>query len=343
MRKLLNTLYVFTEDVYLALDGRNVVAKREGKEVGRVPLHTLEAIQSFSYMGASPALMGACAEQGIALGFFDRRGRFLADIHGAQRGNVLLRKRQCLVSEQDAASLAIAKNFIVGKIFNCRWVLERSLRDHAARIDADRVRGVSSHLMDSLASARECESLESLRGIEGDAAAMYFSVFDELILRNKEAFSFRGRVRRPPTDAVNAMLSLFYTVLSRDYSSALEAVGLDPYIGFMHADRPGRRSLALDCMEELRPLMVDRFVVTAINNRVVDDGGFESRETGEVVLTATARKALFEQWQKRNKEQIQHPFIGEKIPWGLVPYVQAQLLAKCLRSDLDGYPPFLWK
>ena len=185
--------------------------------------------------------------------------------------------------------------------------------------------------------------MDSLRGIEGDAAAAYFSVFDELILRNKGTFSFRERTRRPPTDTVNAMLSFFYTVLSRDCSSALEAVGLDPYIGFMHTDRPGRRSLALDCMEELRPLMVDRFVVTAINNRIVDASGFESHETGEVTLTAAARKALFEQWQKRNKEQIQHPFIGEKIPWGLVPYVQAQLLAKCLRSDLDGYPPFLWK
>lgn len=343
MRKLLNTLYVFTEDVYLALDDRNVVAKREGKEVGRVPLHTLESIQTFSYMGASPALMGACAEQGIALGFFDRRGRFLADIHGAQRGNVLLRKQQCQVSESDTESLAIARNCIIGKIFNCRWVLERSVRDHAARIDADRVRAVSAHLMDSLSAAKECELIDSLRGIEGDAAAEYFSVFDELILRDKETFYFRERVRRPPTDAVNAMLSFFYTVLARDCSSALEAVGLDPYIGFMHADRPGRRSLALDCMEELRPLMVDRFVVTAINNRVVNAGDFEKRETGEVLLTAGARKALFEQWQKRNKEQIKHPFVGEKIPWGLVPFIQAQLLAKYLRGDLDGYPPFMWK
>ncbi len=343
MRKLLNTLYVFSEDVYLALDGRNVVAKREGKEVGRIPLHTLESIQTFSYMGASPALMGACAEQGISLGFFDRRGRFLTDIHGAQRGNVLLRKHQCLVSESDAESLGIARNFIVGKIFNCRWVLERSLRDHGARIDAERVRAVSAHLMDSLKAARECSSMDSLRGIEGDAAAKYFSVFNELILRDKDAFYFRERVRRPPTDAVNAMLSFFYTVLSRDCSSALEAVGLDPYIGFMHVDRPGRRSLALDCMEELRALMVDRFVVTAINNRVVSAGDFEFRETGEVMLTPGVRKALFEQWQKRNKDQIQHPFIKEKIPWGLVPYVQAQLLAKYLRGDLDGYPPFMWK
>lgn len=343
MRKLLNTLHVFTEDVYLSLDGKNVVAKREGKEVGRVPLHTLEAIQTFSYMGASPALMGACAEQGISLGFFDRRGRLLADIHGACRGNVLLRKEQCILSTDPEKSLVIAKNFIVGKLFNCRWVLERTTRDHGPRIDVDGVKKVSEKLAGSLEAARLSESMDGLRGIEGDAAAAYFSVFDELILRDKETFFFKERNRRPPMDPVNAMLSLFYTVLARDCSSALEAVGLDPYVGFMHADRPGRRSLALDCMEELRPVMVDRFVVTAINNRVVGSGDFELRESGEALLTDSGRKALFEQWQARKREQIVHPFLKEKIPWGLVPFVQAQLLAKTLRGDLDGYPPFLWK
>lgn len=343
MRKLLNTLYVFTEDAYLALDGRNVVAKQGGKEIGRIPLHTLEAIQSFSYMGASPALMGACVEQGISLGFFDRRGRFLADIHGTHRGNVLLRKEQSLLSANQDESLAIAKNFIIGKIFNCRWVLERAIRDHGVRIDAERLKAVSSKLVDSLQAVRCCESMSSLRGIEGDAAASYFSVFDELLLRNKEVFFFKERVRRPPTDAVNSMLSLFYTVLARDCSSALEAVGLDPYVGFMHADRPGRRSLALDIMEELRPVIVDRFVVTAVNNRVINPSCFEFRETGEVLLSETGRKAMFEQWQNRKKESIVHPFLKEKIPWGLVPFSQAQLLAKCLRKDLDGYPPFMWK
>lgn len=343
MRKLLNTLYVFTEDIYLALDGRNVVAKRGGNVVGRVPLHTLESIQTFSYMGASPALMGACAEQGISLGFFDRRGRFLADIHGAQRGNILLRKGQCLVSTDQEESLEIARNFMVGKIFNGRWVLERAVRDHGARIDSERVKDASSRLALSLDAVRSSASMDGLRGVEGDAAAVYFSVFDELLLRDKETFFFKGRTRRPPTDAVNSMLSLFYTVLARDCSSALEAAGLDPYVGFMHVDRPGRRSLALDCMEELRPVMVDRFVVTAVNNRVVNAGCFETRESGEVLLSDSGRKALFEQWQERKKALIVHPFLGEKIPWGLVPFVQAQLLAKCLRGDLDGYPPFMWK
>ncbi len=343
MRRLLNTLYIFTEDIYLALDGENVVAKREGNEVGRVPLHTLEAIQTFSYSGASPALMGACAERGIALGFFDRKGHFLADIHGAQRGNILLRKCQYEATCDEAKSLAIARNCILGKIYNGRWVLERALRDHGARIDAAKVKEASEHLSGSLKAVRTCDSLDSLRGIEGDAAAVYFSVFDELILRDKERFAFRGRVRRPPTDPVNAMLSLFYTVLARDCSSALESVGLDPYAGFLHVDRPGRRSLALDCVEELRAVFVDRFVVSAINNRVVGPGDFEYRETGEVLLGDTARKALFEAWQERKREQIVHPFLKEKIPRGLVPFVQAQLLAKCLRADLDGYPPFMWK
>ena len=343
MRQLLNTLYIFTEDIYLALDGENVVAKREGKEVGRIPLHTLECIQTFSYMGASPALMGACSERGIALSFFDRRGKFLADLHGTQRGNVLLRKAQFAASEDEEKSLIIAKGFILGKIFNCKWVLERGLRDHGVRIDSERVKAASEHLSASLKAARGCASIDSLRGIEGDAAAEYFAAFDELLLREKDFFAFPGRVRRPPTDPVNAMLSLFYTVLARDYSSALEGVGLDPYVGFLHSDRPGRRSLALDAMEELRPVFVDRFVVTAVNNRVVSRKSFEIRETGEVLLSDDGRKALFELWQDNKREQIVHPFLKEKMPRGLVPTVQAQLLVKYLRDDLDGWPPFFWK
>ncbi len=343
MRRLLNTLYVFTEDAYLALDGENVVAKRDGVEMGRVPLHTLEAIQSFSYAGASPALMGACGSRGISLSFFDRRGRFLADIQGDYQGNVLSRRAQYRWSCDPELALQIARNCIVGKLHNSKWVLERSLRDHGLRIDSVKVKSASEKLSESLGRARACTSLDSLRGIEGDAAASYFGVFDELILRDKEVFGFSTRTRRPPMDATNAMLSLFYSVLSRDCSSALRGVGLDPYIGFLHVDRPGRRSLALDCMEELRSVMVDRFVVSAINNRIVGSSDFERRETGEVRLGEKGRKALFEAWQNKKKETITHPFLKEKIPWGLVPFVQAQLLCKCLRGDLDGYPPLLWK
>lgn len=343
MKHLLNTLYILSEDVYVALDGENVVVLRGEETAGRLPLHTLEGILCFSYKGASPALMGACAERGIGLSFFTPRGRFLARIQGVAKGNVLLRKRQYEVAEDEDAALSIVRNFIVGKIFNSKWVLERALRDHAMRIDGARVKRASEALDASLRAARECTGIDSLRGIEGDAAATYYSVFDELLLRDKEFFRFAGRSRRPPMDAVNAMLSLFYTVLANDCASALEGVGLDSYIGLMHADRPGRKSLALDLEEELRPIWVDRFVVSAVNNRVVSASSFETRETGEVRLTEEGRRALFESWQNRKKEQLVHPFLKTKVPRGLVPHVQALLLARCLRADLDGYPPFLWK
>ncbi|AJC11387.1 CRISPR-associated protein Cas1 [Berryella intestinalis] len=343
MRRLLNTLYILTEDAYLALDGDNVVAKQGGAELGRVPLHTLEGIQVFSYAGASPALMGACAAKGIAMGFYDRHGRFLADVQGEFVGNVLLRKAQYESAFDEERCLAIARNFILGKVFNCKWILERALRDHGLRIDASSVKEASSRLSASLTEIRSCRSLESLRGIEGDAAAVYFGVFDELILREKETFYFRGRTRRPPLDAVNAMLSLFYTVLARDCSAALRGVGLDPYMGFLHVERPGRRSLALDCMEELRPVLVDRFVLSAVNNRVVNSSHFQMRETGEVGLNSEGRRVLFDAWQNKKRESMTHPFVKEKIPWGLVPFVQAQLFGKFLRGDLDQYPPVFWK
>lgn len=343
MRHLLNTLYVFTEDAYLTLDGENVVVRKDGSELGRVPLHTLEGILCFSYRGASPGLMGVCAERGVALSFFGRKGRFLAGVHGEQRGNVLLRKTQYAWSEDEGKSLTVARNFIIGKLYNGRWVLERAVRDHALRIDAEAVKAASTKLGASLRSVTSCETMDSLRGIEGDAAAEYFGVFDQLVLRDKETFRFSGRVRRPPTDAMNALLSLFYTVLAFDCASALEGVGLDPFVGFMHADRPGRRSLALDLMEELRPVFVDRFVLSAVNNRIVDSSAFEQRESGEVRLTDEGRRILFGAWQERKKETITHPFLKEKMPRGLVPHVQALLLARCVRGDLDGYPPFMWK
>lgn len=343
MRKLLNTLYVFTEDAYLALEGKNVVVWRSDEQLGRVPLHTLEGILIFSYKGASPALMGACANSGIQLSFFTPHGRYLAGVHGRQRGNVLLRREQHSIASDCDRSLAISRNFIIGKIYNGRWVIERCLRDHSLRVDCDRLRICSAHLKSSINSAADANSIDALRGIEGDAAKEYFSAFDQLILRDKEIFKFAGRSRKPALDAVNAMLSLFYTVLASDCAAALEGVGLDPYVGFMHSDRPGRPSLALDLMEELRHVFVDRFVVSAINNRLVDTDSFIQRESGEVRLTDDARKRLFEAWQKKKKDSIVHPFLREKMVWGLVPHVQALLLARHIRGDLDGYPPLLWK
>lgn len=343
MRQLLNTLYIFTEDTYLTLDGENVVARVQGQETGRVPLHTLESIVSFAYPGASPALMAACSERGVSLSFFSQSGRFLASAEGEVSGNVLLRREQYRWADDPEKSLSVARNCIAGKLFNSRWVLERCIRDHGMRVNADAIKEVSNYLAAAIPEVRTCASMDSLRGIEGDAAATYFSVFDELLLRDTDTFYFHGRTRRPPTDPVNSMLSLFYNVLAKDCSSALSSVGLDPFVGFMHTDRPGRRSLALDLMEEFRPIMVDRFVISAVNNRVVNPSHFEQRETGEVRLTDEGRKALFKAWQERKRETFMHPFLKEKIPWGLAPFVQAQLLAKYIRGDLDAYPPLLWK
>ena len=343
MKRLLNTLYVLSEDAYLTRDSENIVVKKGDTEAGRVPLHTLENILCFSYPGASPSLMGACVEKGIGLSFFTPRGRYLASVCGESRGNVLLRKEQYAVSNDQSRSLPIARNIIEAKIHNSKWILERALRDHGLRVDSDKLKNASLLLSERMKEAAVCVSLDSLRGIEGDAASIYFNVFDELILRDKEFFKFNGRSRRPPLDPVNAMLSLFYTVLSRDYASALEGVGLDAYVGFLHADRPGRQSLALDLLEELRSVIVDRFVLSCINNRVVNPSSFVQRESGEYLIAEKARKDLFAAWQERKLVELIHPFLKEKIKWGLVPHVQSLLLTRFLRGDLDGYPPFFWK
>ena len=296
MRQLLNTLFVTSEDIYLSLDGENVVANRGGEAVARYPLHTLQSIVSFSYAGASPALMGACAQREI-----------------------------------------------FGKVYNAKWSVERTRRDHAMRIDESRFSAVSDQLQGLLPQIAAETSLDSLRGLEGVGAAAYFSVLDDMILQGKETFFFRERSRRPPLDAFNALLSFAYSLLAHDCASALESVGLDAYVGYLHRDRPGRESLALDLMEELRPCFADRFVLTLINNRVLKAIDFDFRESGAVLLTDTGRRTFLQKWQERKKETISHPFLEENLPWGLVPYVQSLLLARYLRGDLDDYPPFLWK
>lgn len=343
MRKLLNTLFVTSPDTYLALDGENVVVYREEAVLLRVPLHTLEGILYFGYKGASPALMGACAERGVRLAFFSASGRFLAAACGKSRGNVLLRAQQVRAADDPAARVRYARNFVFGKVYNGRWTLERATRDHALRVDVPKLKAVCGQLAQALPAILQTDDDASLRGQEGAAAQLYFSVLDELILQNKEAFFFRGRSRRPPLDNVNALLSFTYTLLANDCAAALEAAGLDPYLGFLHRERPGRTSLALDLMEELRSVLADRFVLSLINNRVVTAKGFRQQESGAVLMDDETRKALLAAWQTRKQEQIKHPFLQEKIPWGLVPYVQAMLLNRCLRGDLDEYPPFLWK
>ncbi len=343
MKKLLNTLYVTSEDSYLSLDGQNIVVIDKDQEVGRLPLHNLDGIVSFGYRGTSPALMGACAEKNISLCYVTPQGKFLARITGRIKGNVVLRKRQYESSQSAQESLDIARNCIFGKVFNARWILERALRDHSMQIDTEKVKNASLLLKNSLERVNGCTSSEQLRGLEGEAASVYFGVFDELILQQKKAFSFNGRNKRPPLDPVNALLSFTYTLLTNMYTSALETVGLDPYVGYLHTDRPGRASLALDMMEELRAVMADRFVLSLINKKIVTAKDFKVKENGAVLMSDDARKSVIQEWQKKKKEVLTHPYLNEKVEWGIVPYVQAMLLARYLRGDLDAYPPFFWK
>lgn len=343
MKHLLNTLYVTTEDAYLTKDGENIVVQRDDDELGRFPLHTLEGIVCFTYRGASPALMGYCAANKISLSFMTPRGRFLARTVGENNGNVLLRKKQYRVSDDEGESCQIARHMILGKVFNCRWSLERTIRDHPMRVDLEKLQAISGALQRSLPIIGAADNLAQLRGLEGDAAADYFRAFDMQILNNKDDFYFAGRSRRPPMDNMNALMSFAYTLLTNDCASALEGVGLDAYIGFLHRDRPGRASLALDLMEELRPIMADRFVLTLVNNRVVNGTDFFERENGGILMTDESRKKILIAWQEKKKETITHPYLKEKMPWGLVPHIQALLLARHLRGDLEAYAPFLWK
>lgn len=343
MRRLLNTLFVLSENAYLSLDGENVVVSQDRQETARFALHTLEGILCFSYAGASPALMGGCAERGISLAFFTPRGRFLARIAGETRGNVLLRQQQYRAADDPFASCRYARDFLLGKVYNARWVLERATRDHPQRVPVDRLKALSGQLAAALPRIQDAMTAEELRGIEGEAAQRYFDGFDSLILQQRETFAFSGRSRRPPLDPVNALLSFAYTLLARECAAALEGVGLDPYVGFLHRPRPGRTSLALDLMEELRPVCADRFVLSCINQKQLTAKHCQRQESGAVLLTDEGRRAFLTAWQQRRQQTIQHPFLGEKIPWGLVPHVQALLLARTLRGDLDCYPPFFWK
>lgn len=312
MRKLLNTLYVTSPDAYLALDGENIVVLQKDSEIGRLPLHNLEGIVTFGYTGASPALMGACAKKNISLCFLSHSGRFLARVVGEVRGNVVLRQAQYQIAQDEAKSVQTAKNFIIGKVFNAKWVIERACRDYALRLDTEKLKQVSSSLSDSLKCIQNSESLEQLRGFEGEAAVRYFSVFDDLILQQKSDFFFKTRNRRPPLDNVNALLSFVYTLLAHDTAAALESVGLDPYVGFMHGDRPGRASFALDLMEEFRSVLADRFVISLINKRQVNKNGFTKKENGSVIMDDDTRKIVLSAWQEKKQEIIKHPFLDQK-------------------------------
>lgn len=343
MKKLLNTLYITQPDVYLSLDGENLVLLKEQNKLARMPLHNLEAVVAFGYAWASPSLMGYCAERHISLVFLTMNGRFLARVIGKSKGNVVLRKKQYLLSENETESARIARNFILGKLYNQKWILERATRDYPLRIDVEHFKEVSKQLSGFMQDIRICEDLERLRGLEGLAAVCYNKIWDQMILQQKEDFYFHKRSRRPPMDKVNAMLSFVYTLLANDVASALEAVGLDAYVGFLHRDRPGRVSLALDLMEELRGVVADKFVLSQINKKTVSKDDFLTKENGAVIMTDEARKKFLVAWQSKKQEKMTHPYLGESIQWGLVPHAQALLLARYLRGDLDEYPPFMWK
>ena len=342
MKQLANVLYITSPDAYLSLDGENIVVKKEEHSSTRLPLHNLENVVCFNYAGISPALMGACVERNVGLTFLSPNGRFLARVTGKVRGNVLLRKKQYAVSEQLAECAPLAACFLLGKIANSRKVIERARRDHAMLVDSEALGKISGVLKEILHHIADCKNLSELMAFEGSAAKLYFSIFDQLILHQKEDFFFNERSRRPPLDNMNSLLSFLYTLLTNEVSSALETVGLDPYVGFLHRDRPGRPSLALDVMEELRPVFADRLALSLVNRKQVSGKGFTRKESGGVLMDDETRKTVISAWQERKREEIVHPYLKERIPFGLIPHVQALLLARYLRGDLDAYPPFFW-
>lgn len=340
MRKLLNTLYVTTPEAYLSKDGLNVVISVKQEEMFRIPIINIESIVTFGYMGTSPGLMKLCTDNSVSLTFLSPNGRFVSRVQGQTKGNVLLRKTQYSLADDEQWSLHIAQLFVAEKIQNYRNVLRRYIRDYGENSEVETAaKALDMEKRDALRAQDRTE----LMGIEGRAANCYFSVFPHLILQQKADFPFSGRNRRPPKDAVNAMLSLAYTLLANDTSAALETVGLDPYVGFFHTLRPGRTSLALDVMEEMRAYLCDRFVLSLINRRQIASNDFLYQGEKGVVMTDKGRKTFLTSWQNRKKETIIHPYLNEKVPIGLLPYVQAMLLARYVRKDIDDYPVFLFK
>lgn len=343
MKRLLNTLFITNPDSYLTKQGENLLIKVKGKIKFRIPVHNLESVICFGHLGASPTAMQLCAERGIGLSFLTTNGRFQARVIGKSSGNVLLRRKQFRWADNDDEKLRLAKRFVTAKIHNSRRVIQRFVREHDSNMVGSELPLVIDKLKEMIIRVDNSDKINSIRGIEGEAATLYFSNFDNMILSQKDYFNFQRRVRRPPTDPVNALLSFVYTLLAHDCSSALESVGLDSQVGFMHTDRPGRGSLALDLMEELRPYVADRLVLSLINRKQLERSGFIKRENGTVLMDDATRKEVIIEWQDRKREEIAHPFLNEKISIGLIPYVQSMLLARNLRGDLSDYPPFLWK
>jgi len=346
MRRQLNTLYVTSEGAWLRKDGANIVMEIDGEIRGRIPVHMLESLVCIGRVLVSPPLLGYCAEQGICISYLTPNGRFLARVEGPVSGNVLLRREQYRRSDDPEGCAAIVANLLVGKVYNQRAVIGRALRDHGDKLAHEARRALEithkrlARITDRLLVEKD---IDVLRGLEGEAAQAYFGVFDHLIRVPDPALHFSGRSRRPPLDAVNALLSFLYTLLTHDCRSALETVGLDPAAGFLHRDRPGRPSLALDMAEEFRPVLADRLTLSLLNRRQVSSGDFQTMDNGAVLLRHEARKRVLVAYQERKREELRHGFLGEPAPLGLFMFIQAQLLARHLRGDLDAYPPFIWK
>ncbi len=343
MKQHLNTLYVTTPGTYLATEGETVVIRVDHEVKLRVPLHMLEGIIGFGRVSASPQLMAKCSERGIGMSYMTERGRFLARIQGPISGNVLLRREQYRRADDEQHSADLARAFVTAKLANSRAVLQRALRDHPNSAGKEPTESAVAQITRIIQQVRTASAVDSIRGMEGEAARAYFGVFDHLILHQKDSFSFSRRSRRPPMDAVNALLSFLYTLIRHDAASALEAVGLDPQVGYLHRDRPGRSGLALDLMEEFRAFLADRLTLSLINRKQVAESGFEVHETGGVYMSDSTRKTVLTAFQDRKQEEIRHPYLNERTTVGMLPHLQALLLARHLRGDLEGYPPFLWK
>lgn len=343
MKKLLNTLFVTTQGSYLSKKGDTVLVSQDHETKLRVPIHNLDSIVCFGNVSCSPFLMGLCGERNVGLSFLTENGRFLARVHGPVNGNVLLRREQYRRADNPVSSAEIARSVVTAKIANSRIVLQRALRDRPDLADNTALKSAVDDLQLYVKQLQEKGAVDGIRGLEGHTSATYFRVFDLLINSNEEHFFFRKRSRRPPLDNMNALLSFLYTLLVHDVSSALEAVGLDPAVGYLHRDRPGRPGLALDLMEELRAYLADRLALSLVNRQQVKPGGFTRTESGAVTMDDETRKTVLVAWQKRKQEEITHLFLQEKVCIGLLAHVQAQLLARYLRGDLDGYPPFLWR
>lgn len=343
MKKLLNTLYITTPDSYLSKDGTNLVVLSKEKEIGRIPIHNLQSVICFGHTGASPSAMRLCADSTVSLSFMTPYGRFQAAVVGETKGNVLLRREQYRLADNPDISLEISKNIIKGKFMNSRYLLRRGKNNHKDSIDISKIDFAIEHISSGLESIDACENIDSLRGLEGDVAKAYFSGLNGLIIKQKEDFFVNTRSRRPPMDNMNSLLSFLYTLLALDVKSALEAVGLDPYVGFLHTDRPGRPSLALDIMEEMRPILVDRLALNFVNLCMISRDGFLEKETGGIIMREDTRDIVLKGWQTRKTDDVFHHFIEEEIKIGLIPHVQSMLLSRYIRGDITGYAPFIMK